>query len=970
MSQSVEQIQVFYEIAMSIGKGTNLNEMLKSSLLAYLRKLNCVAAMVYRTRSSAKSGYIVEDVFCLPYTLNIQTAYQNITSILCKDFQEDELEEFMQTLPRTGRTDLDHYFHIMQLENFGFLVLVRSEKPFDHEVLFSLRDLNKKLAAACRSSINIEALAESEKRYRDLAEFLPEMICETDLQGRLTYVNRYALQKMGYTLEEIQEGFSYRDIFHPDEQERLTKNFSLALKQDNRPPSEYRAVTSSGEEMAVIVHSNRLIQDDKVVGLRGVMIDISVRKRAEEAREKTEKALKISESTLKKHLRHEELVSEIMLKIYSSEGFRQRLNSVLEIIGQYQHWSRLTVFEDFEKGSASRITFEWCNKEIPRLIQEPEHLQYENIPSLKSGLLNKGFIYGNRLSGLPEDLEKFFQSRGSLTVLLYPLMVKGEIIGFVGFEAFHKSRKLDDIELELFQTLTGIISNAYERESMEQSIMNERDRANQANRAKSEFLANMSHEIRTPMNAILGFSEALYHDLESSQHQKMIKSILNSGNMLLSLLNDILDLSRVESGKLEITQQPIDLSHILEEIRLLFSGKAEKKGIELRTFSSPDFPRFLLLDEIRIKQVVFNLVGNAIKFTREGHVHIHTSFKNMSEKAGELVIEVEDTGIGIPESQKELIFEAFRQQSGQSSREFGGAGLGLPISRRLVEKMGGTIEVSSKEGEGSVFRVKVYCVRIGGKKIRKKEEFGQDIEISFDPANILVVDDIHSNITTVEAMLESSGLTVSSAENGEIGLEVLNHTSPELIILDIRMPVMDGYEFARILKSNDAWKSIPLIALTASVFDADKIKASGNFDGLLFKPVSRSDLFKQLSQFLSHQKGLILGKEFSSETEGLMQDLPAHLRKALPEICKQLEEKFLPEWETIKDQLVLFKIEKFAKELQELSSQYKFQLLTDYADKLLEEVETIDLESLAGTMGKFPLLLKQLSDKLNILNNV
>ncbi|MBK9392343.1 MAG: hybrid sensor histidine kinase/response regulator, partial [Bacteroidetes bacterium] len=263
---------------------------------------------------------------------------------------------------------------------------------------------------------------------------------------------------------------------------------------------------------------------------------------------------------------------------------------------------------------------------------------------------------------------------------------------------------------------------------MEQSIINERDKANEANRAKSEFLANMSHEIRTPMNAILGFTEALYYKLDSDQHRKMLQSVMSSGNLLLSLLNDILDLSKIEAGKLEIHPYPVDVTGTLNDIELLFKNKAAQKGIEIKVIKANNFPKAIMLDEIRIKQVLFNLVGNAVKFTNRGYVNIRVNFdyRPDNNNRGDLLIEVEDTGIGIPESQQLMIFDAFKQASGQANRTYEGVGLGLSISKRLVEKMKGTISVSSSVGKGSVFTVFIPGVEVPDSAITNISESEND----------------------------------------------------------------------------------------------------------------------------------------------------------------------------------------------------------------------------------------------------
>ncbi|HEX3007372.1 MAG TPA: ATP-binding protein, partial [Bacteroidales bacterium] len=510
----------------------------------------------------------------------------------------------------------------------------------------------------------------------------------------------------------------------------------------------------------------------------------------------------------------------------------------------------------------------------------------------------------------------------------------------------------------------AIVRNVSERKNYERQLTAERDRANQANKAKSEFLANMSHEIRTPMNAILGFSEALFHKLETPQHKKMLQSILSSGNLLLSLLNDILDLSKIEAGMLEISHQPVDLVNIIKEIKLLFLSKAEKKNVEINLYYPEDFPHLLMLDEIRIKQVIFNLVGNAIKFTHVGYVNISLSFDSGPDFCGQLRIDVADTGIGIPESQQQVIFETFRQQSGQSNRMYEGAGLGLAISKRLVEKMFGEISVKSEVGKGSTFSVVLPSSYINYQDTVPEEATDEDVQVLFDPCNILVVDDVASNIDAVESLLDNSGINISRAESGAIALEILKYMQPKLILLDIRMPDMNGYDVARKVKEDKRFAAVPIIAYTASVFGSDHGPDSSDFDGYLFKPVDKSSLIKEFKKYLKYQ-AVESANVCVNRLVATLDNIPSRLKVHLPEIYNHLMVNSMPKWELVKDHLILYKIEEFAVELKQMAGNYEFEFLVQYASTLMEELETVDLESLQKSLLAFPEIVNNISKLIN-----
>ncbi len=501
-----------------------------------------------------------------------------------------------------------------------------------------------------------------------------------------------------------------------------------------------------------------------------------------------------------------------------------------------------------------------------------------------------------------------------------------------------------------------------ERKEYEKKLREERDKANRANKAKSEFLANMSHEIRTPMNAILGFSEALYHDIESPNHKKLLNSVLSSGNLLLTLLNDILDLSKIEAGKMEIVPHSVDLRNLTEEIKLLFNDKARKKGIELHLYQQQDLPTILLLDEIRIKQVVFNLVGNAIKFTHKGYVKIHVLFKNTQQDKGVVQLKIEDSGIGIASSQQKLIFEAFRQQSGQQNRIYGGAGLGLAIVKRLIEKMGGKITVSSEINEGSVFAVTIPNVEIVKRGSGKTKTNEVNYHTVFEEATIFIVDDVDYNIETLENLLSSfPQLKIISATSGEEALAILKDTLPHIILLDIKLPGIDGFEVAKTIKSDPDKKNIPIMAITASVFNSEEIEEFPFFDDFLFKPIHRKELILKLARFLKHSKQEIVPDSNAPGDEWDLKVLSKEVLPNLTEIETDLTSQMLPQWENVKDSLVLFNIEEFARNLTTLAETYNLSFLKSYSDLIINDINLVELDALTERLQEFPKLINKIS---------
>jgi signal transduction histidine kinase len=493
-----------------------------------------------------------------------------------------------------------------------------------------------------------------------------------------------------------------------------------------------------------------------------------------------------------------------------------------------------------------------------------------------------------------------------------------------------------------------------------------KDAAEKANKAKSEFLANMSHEIRTPMNAILGFSEILLKKATDFREQSYLKSIHTSGNVLLSLLNDILDLSKIEAGKLEIQPEIVNIKDIFREIEVIFFQKFQDKGIELKTEIREDVPELIILDEVRLRQILINLVGNALKFTSRGYVNVSVAADNPqqttdnSQQTADICFEVRDSGIGIPADQQGLIFESFQQQTGQKAGEYGGTGLGLTITKKLAEMMNGTISVESEVGKGSIFRVLFPDVRTAESPdftCQHSELYEEDISVEFEPSTILVADDTLSSRELIKGYLEDACLSVTEAESGQHALALLTNDTetpiPDLILMDLRMPGRDGYETAAIIKNDARLKDIPVIAFTASVMKEDEEKIRSLFDGYLPKPVNRAQLISELKKFLNFRTVSVSRPLKNNKKAEISEEIKARL----PELTEFLEKKMAPEWEELSGVFFVDDIVKFAEKLREAASEYRIGFLADYSKKLYEHSQNVDIEGMEKFMAEFPELI-------------
>jgi CheY-like chemotaxis protein/two-component sensor histidine kinase len=356
------------------------------------------------------------------------------------------------------------------------------------------------------------------------------------------------------------------------------------------------------------------------------------------------------------------------------------------------------------------------------------------------------------------------------------------------------------------------------------------------------------------MNSILGFSEVMINTVKDEKHIGYLKTILTSGKTLLSLINDILDLSKIEAGRIEISPEPVDIRVIINEIKQIFTQKVHEKNIQLFAEIDANFPANITIDEVRFRQILLNIIGNAVKFTAEGYVKIELKAIQIKNSTIDFVVSVSDTGIGVPEADKQRIFESFSQQSGQTSRHFEGTGLGLAISKKLCELMGGKIELESEVSVGSKFSLLFFDVKYSEEILPQENQFSWDKEtIIFESSKILVVDDIPFNRDLIKSYLENYNFTLTEAENGEIGITMAKKLIPDIILMDIRMPGINGYEATEILKKEKSTSHIPVIALTASTMSNETEKINKLFDGYLRKPVQRNSLVTELIKYLPHE---------------------------------------------------------------------------------------------------------------------
>ena len=624
----------------------------------------------------------------------------------------------------------------------------------------------------------------NQKRFEDIANCDNDLIWEINSKGEYIYSSENILELLGYSVEEV-IGKTPFDFMSKEKAERIGKEFAEIAEKQIPFSLENEIIHKNGTPVLVLTTGVPIIENGKYCGYRGVDKDITQIKRAEKEKEELISSLE----------QYKWLFDMSPDYIFIEDKFGKFIfvnSSYKALFPEISDFKGLTPFDLFSKSEAE--CFRKCNDQV---MENKKFVFMEDCIDIK----------GNKI----EYLSK-----------IIPLLdSKGELQG-VG----------------------GIITNITHLKEIEKELITAKNEAEEAVKMKARFLSNMSHEIRTPLNGICGLSQILAGSNPNDNQKEHIKNLEISADRLLRLVNDILDFSKIEAGKVELYNENFDLKVLGENCINTLMNKAKEKGIDIKLVYKLD-KSFYKGDSTRIQQILLNLISNAIKFTAIGGIDV--IIENCKIETGKICFKVKDTGIGMTEDVQNKIFGDFMQADSSTTKKYGGTGLGLSISNKLAQLMGGKIVVESEVNIGSTFSFAINLKKgdtetVVLKRLEKDElkQFNKDL--------ILLVDDDSINIAIGKELLRSFNLLVDSAENGKEAIDKIKVNDYAAVLMDIQMPVMDGFEATKVLRGIAEYAELPIIAVTANTsFEEQKKYKEAGFTGFLPKPYNKNDLKSELA---------------------------------------------------------------------------------------------------------------------------
>lgn len=704
------------------------------------------------------------------------------------------------------------------------------------------------------------ALAQSEGQLKNVMENLPGVAyqCLNDDEYTTIFISDEIERLTGYKTQDfIDNKISLQRVIHKDYQKTIGETVNECLRKKRNFEFQYPMITVNNETIWIYEKGKGIFdRDGNLKYIEGLIFDITKQKNTETQLQKINEELVRKEKML-------QAISQATKELLSNKDVDRAIAYALATIGEAMEIDQAYYLSiKYEKPEILFSNeYEWYRDGRKPQIKNP---QFQNLPMSVFPEAAKIMIEGKPFQCLTKNvrddvpLKQVLLEENIKSFIYFPIFCNNSVKGVIGFDDCHQERVWTEGEIGLLSSFADSISSAMERKNLEENLLLAKRQAESANRAKSEFLANMSHEIRTPLNGVIGFSDLLLQTNIDDTQRQYLKLVHQSGNILQDLINDILDFSKIEAGKLELVIEKHDLWEICTQVIDVIRFKIQDKSIQLLLNIPPYLPRFAWLDDLRLKQVLINLLSNSGKFTDTGEIELAIKILNQKDNIYTLEFSVRDTGIGISPEKQKTIFSAFSQEDESTTRKYGGTGLGLTISNKLVNLMGSQLQLKSIQGKGSYFFFVLELPMIIQGSIEPHQSIKDEISPpsqnkiinDYSAYKILIVEDNRVNMTLATVMIKKllPQITIIQAKNGHEAIEKYQEFNPDMILMDIQMPVMSGYEATEKIRETD--KNIPIIALTACTVKGEKDKCLElGMTDYLHKPINSQEFSRIISQY-------------------------------------------------------------------------------------------------------------------------
>ncbi len=875
----------------------------------------------------------------------IEIVGKHVTEVLPDNLAKMVLENLQKTLS----TETDTIF-VYPLKVGG------GENWYEARILFSKEDA---IVSIVR---DITSLVQTKKELEKTKEFLEQSAglakvggWEVDVEtGRVywTQITADIHEEVGPLERSVTDGINY---YKEGESRKIIQQAAhRALKYGEPYDLELQIVTAKGNEKWVRTKANTVFENGKCFRFYGIFQDITERKN--------------TELELNKLYKLESVLTEIVLEFINLKPneLDTGINKALEKIGLFVKADRVYIFDYDWVNATATNSYEWCADGISPEINNLQNVPIDTWSFWKEKHKNGEVVIIEEVNSLSNlEMRNVLHSQGIISLVAIPVMDGNTCIGCIGFDSCKQYKKFSESELNILKVFAEMVMNVRKRARLEQSLIQAKNEAERANKVKGAFLSNMSHEIRTPLNSILGYSDLLHQSNLSNQQKKFNENIQSATATLLSFANNILDFSRLEAGTVNLLLSTIEIKDLFSELSVLFQNKLIEKNLELIIEPQLDMPCEFVTDGILLKQILINILDNAIKYTNEGHIELNVKSELLEQRDIEIIFEIKDTGIGIPDHLKESLFQPFMQAETTSANRRLGTGLGLAISQKIARNLGASIGFESIEGNGSIFWLKLpvevpndvpfeiptirniknvylyteselltdyiakWLVRTGIKVVTSHQAERETIPRLLKPGDFVMLDvrnlnmlnnlvdkekiiivdypvridsniwndvagivpkpvllsnlykllgeidtsgehrdilesdmpkqdniknytfliaeDMVLNMTLLKALINKfyPGSAIIEAQNGQEAIDLYIKYKPDLILMDLRMPVCDGYEATKKIRKLDAANDLktPIIAITANVTQEDEEKATRlGMDAFLNKPFTQEEI--------------------------------------------------------------------------------------------------------------------------------